>query len=33
VDRVLAREHTRSSVLLVVGRGPFAYQLPFALSP
>jgi len=33
VDRVLAREHTRSSLLLVVQRGAFAYQLPFPLSP
>ena len=32
VDRVVAREHTRSSLLLVIQRGPFAYQLPFPLS-
>ncbi len=33
VDRVVGREHTRSSLLLVVGRGPFAYQLPFPMAP
>ena len=33
VDRVIGREYTRSSVMLVVGRGPFAYQLPFPMSP
>jgi serine protease Do len=32
-NRVLARGHTRSSVLLVVQRGSFAYQLPFPLEP
>ncbi|MEW6338352.1 MAG: trypsin-like peptidase domain-containing protein [Acidobacteriota bacterium] len=32
-NRVLARGHTRSSVLLVVQRGSFAYQLPFPLQP
>ena len=32
LDKILAREHTRSSLLLVVQRGPFAYQLPFPLS-
>ncbi len=32
VNRVLARDYSRSSLLLVVQRGPFAYQLPFALS-
>jgi serine protease Do len=31
VNRVVAREHTRSSLLLVIQRGPFAYQLPFPL--
>jgi serine protease Do len=31
VNRIVAREHTRSSLLLVIQRGPFAYQLPFAL--
>ena len=33
VNRIVGREHTRSSVMLVVGRGPFAYQLPFSMSP
>jgi serine protease Do len=33
VNRIVAREHTRSSLLLVIQRGPFAYQLPFALPP
>ena len=33
VDRVIGREYTRSSVMLVVGRGSFAYQLPFPMSP
>ena len=33
VNRIVGREHTRSSVMLVVGRGPFAYQLPFSRSP
>ncbi|MGE5236149.1 MAG: trypsin-like peptidase domain-containing protein [Acidobacteriota bacterium] len=32
VNRVVARDHTRSSILLVVQRGGFAYQLPFPLS-
>ena len=32
VNRVLGRDHTRSSLLLVVQRGRFAYQLPFPLS-
>ena len=32
LNKILAREHTRSSLLLVVQRGPFAYQLPFPLS-
>jgi serine protease Do len=32
VNRIVGREHTRSSLLLVVQRGPFAYQLPFSLS-
>jgi S1-C subfamily serine protease len=31
VDRVVARDHTRSSLLLVVQRGPFAYHLTFPL--
>jgi serine protease Do len=31
VNRIVAREYTRSSLLLVVQRGPFAYQLPFPL--
>jgi serine protease Do len=31
VNRVVAREHTRSSLLLVIQRGPYAYQLPFPL--
>jgi serine protease Do len=33
VNRIVARDHTRSSILLVVQRGGLAYQLPFALSP
>ncbi len=33
VDRIVAREHTRSSLLFVIQRGPFAYQVPLALSP
>ncbi len=33
VDRVIGREHTRSSLMLVVGRGPFAYQVPFPMAP
>ncbi len=33
VDRIIGREYTRSSLLLVVQRGPFAYQLPFPMSP
>ena len=33
VNRIIGREHTRSSVMLVIGRGPFAYQLPFPMSP
>jgi serine protease Do len=32
VNRIVGREHTRSTLLLVVQRGPFAYQLPFSLS-
>ncbi len=32
VNRLLARDYGRSSLLLVVQRGPFAYQLPFSLS-
>jgi S1-C subfamily serine protease len=32
VDRVVGRGYTRSSLLLVIQRGPFAYQLPFPLS-
>jgi serine protease Do len=32
IDKILARDHTRSSLLLVVQRGAFAYQLPFPLS-
>ena len=31
VNRILARDHTRSSILLVVRRGPFAYNLTFPL--
>jgi len=31
VNRIVAREYTRSSLLLVIQRGPYAYQLPFAL--
>ena len=31
VNRILARDHTRSSILLVVKRGPFAYNLTFPL--
>jgi hypothetical protein len=27
------RASTRGSLLLVIQRGPFAYQLPFALPP
>ena len=33
VNRVLARDYTRSSVLLVVQRGAFAYNLTFPLTP
>ena len=33
VNRVVGREYTRSSLMLVVGRGPYAYQLPFPMSP
>jgi serine protease Do len=33
IDRIIGREYTRSSLLLVVQRGPFAYQLPFPMSP
>jgi serine protease Do len=33
VNRLLARDHTRSSVLLVVQRGAFAYNLTFPLAP
>ena len=33
VDRVVGREHTRSSLMLVVGRGAFAYQVPFPMAP
>ena len=32
IDRIVAREHTRSSLLLVIQRGAFAYQLPFPMS-
>jgi serine protease Do len=32
LNRILARDQTRSSLLLLIGRGPFAYQLPFSLS-
>ena len=32
VNRIVGREYTRSSLLLVIQRGPFAYQLPFSLS-
>jgi S1-C subfamily serine protease len=32
IDRIVGRGYTRSSLLLVVQRGPFAYQLPFPLS-
>jgi serine protease Do len=32
VNRILAREYTRSSLLLVIQRGRYAYQLPFSLS-
>jgi serine protease Do len=31
VNRILARDHTRSSILLVIERGPFAYHLTFPL--
>jgi serine protease Do len=31
LNRTVARGYTRSSLLLVVQRGPFAYQLPFPL--
>ena len=33
LDRVVGREHTRSSLMLVIGREPYAYQLPFPMSP
>ncbi len=33
VDRLVGREYTRSSLMLVVGRGRYAYQLPFPMSP
>jgi serine protease Do len=32
VNRIVGREYTRSSLLLVIQRGAFAYQLPFSLS-
>ena len=32
IDGIVAREHTRSSLLLVIQRGAFAYQLPFPMS-
>jgi S1-C subfamily serine protease len=32
VNRIVGREYARSSLLLVIQRGPFAYQLPFSLS-
>ena len=32
VNRILARDHTRSSILVVVRRGPFAYHLTFPLA-
>ncbi len=32
IDSIVAREHTRSSLLLVIQRGAFAYQLPFPMS-
>ncbi len=32
VNRILARDYTRSSLLLVIQRGRYAYQLPFSLS-
>jgi len=32
IDAIVAREHTRSSLLLVIQRGAFAYQLPFPMS-
>jgi len=33
VNRIVGREHTRSSLMLVIGRGAFAYQVPFPMSP
>jgi serine protease Do len=33
VNRILGRDHMRSSVLLVIQRGRYAYQLPFRLAP
>ena len=33
VNRIIGREHTRSSLMLVIGRGAFAYQLPFPMAP
>jgi len=33
VNRVVGREYTRSSLMLVIGRGAYAYQLPFPMSP
>ncbi len=32
INRIVARDHTRSSLLLVIQRGAFAYQLPFPMS-
>ena len=32
LNRIVGREYTRSSLLLVIQRGAFAYQLPFSLS-
>lgn len=33
VNRLLARDHSRSSLLLMIGRGRFAYNLTFPLAP
>ena len=32
IDRIVARQYARSSLLLVIQRGAFAYQLPFPMS-
>jgi S1-C subfamily serine protease len=32
IDRIVGRGYTRSSLLLAIQRGAYAYQLPFPLS-